>query len=278
MKRIDSRDNKSYRQLAELRQPRKVRASGLVFLEGLRLCADALQSGAVPVFALLSDMAADLPACRDLLSGLPADIEQLRLPDHLFASLCDTRQPQGIALVCRSPLLEQPAGPPSATGLYLVAEEIQDPGNLGTMIRTADAFAFDGVLLTAGTVFPFNEKVMRASMGSCFHIPLLALPDIAAANAWLATAGQPVPLLAADPAGLDIIDGTDGSDCRRAGLPVPAALIIGNEARGLSAEARALCSRLIRIPMPGRAESLNAASAAAILCYELMRSRFNLKI
>lgn len=266
MKRIDSRDNKTYRQLAELRRPRMGKADGLVFLEGLRLCADALQSGAVPVFLLLSDKAADLAASRELLSDLPADIEQLRLPDHLFNSLCDTRQPQGIALVCRSPLLDQPSGPPLSAGLYLVAEEIQDPGNLGTMIRTADAFALDGVLLTAGTVYPFNDKVMRASMGSCFHVPLYVMPDVKAVTDWLSAADRPIPLLAADP---------DGQDIRRSDLPVPAALVIGNEARGLSAEARTLCSQLIRIPMPGCAESLNAAAAAAILCYELMQSRFD---
>ncbi len=264
MKRIESRDNRTYRQLADLRQPRVSREQGLVFLEGLRQCADALQSGARPVYALLSDQAAGLPVCRDLLADLPATTEQLELPDHLFRTLCDTRQPQGIALVCRSPLLEQPDGPPAANGLYLVAEEIQDPGNLGTMIRSADAFGFDGVLMTTGTVYPFNDKVLRAAMGSCFHIPLLALPDITAIAEWLAAGPCPVPLLAADP---------NGTDCRPDRLPVPAALVIGNEARGLSAEARRICSRLVRIPMPGRAESLNAAAAAAILSYELMRAR-----
>ncbi len=265
MKRIESRDNKIYRQLAELRQTRHSREHGLVFLEGLRLCEDALLSGAVAEYALVAQSALDIPAVAELLNRLSEDVLQICLADHLFNSLCDTKKPQGFALVCRSNLLDRPVGPPRENGLYLVAEEIQDPGNLGTMIRTADAFAFDAVIMTSGTVYPYNEKVMRAAMGSCFHINLLTLPDIESIAKWLSSTKAPIPLLAADPAGLDT--------GRLSGWPVPAALVIGNEARGLSAGARALCSRLVRIPMPGRAESLNAAVASAILCYELMQAR-----
>ncbi|HBP37768.1 MAG TPA: hypothetical protein DD640_03330, partial [Clostridiales bacterium] len=250
------------------RQTRVSRSAGLVFLEGLRLCADALRSGITPVQALIADSAAAVPACRKLMAGLPQTVEQISLPDPLFNRLCATENPQGVALVCRSPLLSDPAGTPVADGLYLLAEGVQDPGNLGTMIRTADAFAFDGVLLTSGTVYPFNDKVLRAAMGSCFHIPLLQMPDIAAAAGWLATGPRPVPLLAADMAGRDML---------AAPLPVPAALVIGNEARGLSAAARQLCSQSISIAMPGQAESLNAAAASAILCHELMRCRLQMR-
>jgi RNA methyltransferase, TrmH family len=267
MKRLTSRENPTYRQIASLRQGRPEKAGGLIFLEGLRLCADALKSGIVPVQALLADSADGSPACRELFAGLPELVERISMPDHLFNRLCGTDNPQGVALVCRAPLLGKPSAPPVEHGLYLVAEGIQDPGNLGTMIRTADAFAFDGILLTEGTVHPFNDKVLRAAMGSCFHIPLLLVPDISAAAGWLASSARPVTLLAADPVGADCLPGS---------LPVPAALVIGNEARGLSADARLYAGRLIRIPMPGRAESLNAAAAAAIVCYELMRSRAGL--
>lgn len=267
MKRIESRDNPTFRTLSALRQGRRSRESGLVFLEGSRLCADAIQSGAVVAYAILSDSGTAAKASSALVSALPDDVQRLLMPDRLFSALCDTEQPQGIALVCHSPVLSQPSGAPSATGLYLVAEGIQDPGNLGTMIRTADAFAFDGVILTGGTVHPFNDKVLRAAMGSCFHIPLLEMPDISAVAAWLASTGQNAAIIAADPAGPDSLP---------ADLPMPAALVIGNEARGLSAEARKICSHLIGIRMPGRAESLNAAAAAAILSYELMQTRFTL--
>lgn len=225
-------------------------------------------SGVTLVYALFSDSGESSPLAADLRAALPAEATVFSLPDRLFNQLCETRQPQGVALVCQSPLLEQPDGPPSAEGLYLIAEGIQDPGNLGTMIRTADAFAFDGVILTEGTVYPFNDKVLRAAMGSCFHIPLLEMKDISTIMAWLKQNPTGSTLLSADLGG-------------QAGLPedllLPAALVIGNEGRGISEQARQLCSWQISIPMPGRAESLNAASAAAILSRDLMLKRFTLQ-
>lgn len=245
-----------------------------VFLEGYRLCGDALLSGIRPDAALIGDSAAATPAGQAFVAQLPPDIAWYSLPDHLLAGLCDTEHPQGVALVCPSPLLDKPAGSPAADGLYLIAEEIRDPGNLGNMIRIADAFAFDAVLVTAGTVYPFNDKVLRAAMGSCFHLPLIRLPDVTAIAGWLASGIPPVPLLAADP-GEGAADGTcrPGDAARQDAWPAAAALLIGNEASGISGEARRLCQRTVTIPMPGRAESLNAAAAAAILCYELMQAR-----
>lgn len=267
MKRIESRDNKTYRQLTSLRQNRHSRKEKLFFLEGFRLCEEAVLSGLTVVYALVADSAVELPQARKILGRLAGETLLLSLPDRLFNDLCETENPQGLALICQSRLLESPAGLPDPKGLYLVAEEIQDPGNLGTMIRTADAFGFDGVILTAGTVYPYNEKVLRSAMGSCFHIPLLVMKNISAVAEWLAGPALPIPMLAADPGGTDTT--------LLPGWPVPSALVIGNEARGLSAKARQLCTRLVRIPMPGRAESLNAAAASAILCYELMRARLS---
>lgn len=267
-KRIESRDNPTYKKIAALRQPRRSRESSLVFLEGVRLCADALASGVKAVFVLVSDAGASVPLIGDLIQGLPGDTELISLPDRLFAALCETEQPQGLALVCQSPMLATPAGPPEPDGLYLVAEAIQDPGNLGTMIRTADAFNFDGVILTDGTVYPFNDKVMRAAMGSCFHVPLIALPDAAAVADWLGVGQGRGTLLAADAGGETGLSGD---------LVLPAALLIGNEGQGISELAGRLCTRRVGIRMPGRAESLNAAAAAAILCHELMNLRFTLR-
>ena len=268
MKRIESRDNPTFKGIADLRQARHSREDRLIFLEGARLCQDALLSGASPVFALFSDTGESSPMIAGLRALLPADATVISLPDRLFNMLCDTQQPQGIALVCQSPLIEKPIGPPAAMGLYLIAEGIQDPGNLGTMIRTADAFAFDGVILTEGTVYPFNDKVLRAAMGSCFHIPLLEMQDISIIMAWLNQNPTGCSLLAAD---------MDGQASLPDDLPLPAALIIGNEGRGISGQARQFCTWRISIPMPGRAESLNAAAAAAILSHDLMLKRFTLQ-
>jgi RNA methyltransferase, TrmH family len=274
VKRIESKENPTYRQWKVLHQASGRQAREFVFLEGYRLCGDALQSGVRPVAALIADGAAPSTAGQDFIGRLPQQVTLYSLPDRLFAGLCSTENPQGIALICPSPLLAGPASPPLPDGLYLVTEEIRDPGNLGNMIRTADAFAFDAVLLTPGTVYPFSDKVLRAAMGSCFHVPLIQMQDLAAIAAWLASGEPPVTLLAADPG-----EEADAPGAAQTGWPgewpLPAALLIGNEANGISAEARRLCRRSIAIPMPGRAESLNAASAAAILCFELTLNRLH---
>jgi TrmH family RNA methyltransferase len=260
IERITGRSGATYKSWQAISKPRAGKQTGLVFLEGLRLCADAIESKADVESCLLADDAT--VDARLFFDRLPESVRRYTLPDPLFASLCETEHPQGLALICRSPVLDQPQEKPRADGLYLIAEAIQDPGNLGTMIRTADAFAFDGVIVTSGTVSPINGKTLRAAMGSCFHIPLLSFPDLASVSQWLSLAD--LPMIAAD---------ARGQETSRADWPVAAALLIGNEARGISAEARALCKHMVRIPMPGRAESLNASAAAAILGYELMLAR-----
>jgi TrmH family RNA methyltransferase len=257
--RITSRDNERYKTWRKISRGNQSRGN-LVFLEGVRLCADA-HASAVSVQAILLSESAG-PAARALAEHLPEGPARYLLPEPLFQGLSETKQPQGIAMIVSSPVLTEPLDPPVRDGLYLIAENIQDPGNLGAMIRTADAFAFAGVILTAGTVWPFSGKVLRASMGSCFHLPLFEWPDLRAVAQWLAQAG--LTLLAADP---------DGAMLTAADCACGAALVIGNEAHGLSEQALDLCRRRIGITMSGRAESLNAACAAAILCHELSRLR-----
>lgn len=258
--RIDSRKNERYKAWYAISHLNRGKKTDRVFLEGVRLCGDAIQSGVAAEAVLTTESATRQVA--DFVSTLPASIEHWILADSLFQALCDTEHPQGVALVCLSPVLQSPIGPPAVDGLYLVADGISDPGNLGSMIRTADAFAFDGFLVTADTVWPMNPKVIRAAMGSCFHLPIISFHDIAAAADWLA--GGSIPLLAADP-----------HSERSVATLVPGgrALVIGNEAHGLSEQARSLARETVRIPMPGQSESLNAAAATAIFAYELMKKR-----
>ena len=270
--RITGKSGSTYKNWQAISRPRPGKQTGFVFLEGVRLCADAIVSQADVEAILLADSASD--DARQLFAQLPESIRHYALPDLLFASLCDTEHPQGVALICRSPVVDQPQNPPQPDGLYLIAEGIQDPGNLGTMIRTADAFAFNGVIVTSGTVSPINSKTLRAAMGSCFHVRLLSFPDLAAVADWLRQAN--LTLVAADPYGQEIhrsvIPAATGLPAA-AVMPAAAGLVVGNEARGLSDLAKKLCHHLVRIPMPGQAESLNASAAAAILCYELMLAR-----
>ncbi|MDW7656070.1 MAG: RNA methyltransferase [Bacillota bacterium] len=260
--RIDSRKNERYKAWYAISRLNRGKKTNRVLLEGLRLCSDAVQSGIAAEAVLTADSVT--PQVAGFVSSLPASIERWTMTDSLFQALCDTEHPQGLAMVCLSPVLQKPAGQPSIDDLYLVADGISDPGNLGTMIRTADAFAFNGVLVTTGTVWPMNPKVIRAAMGSCFHIPIISFQDITDVAGWLAMAG--IPLIAADP---------HGEKSVAALVPGGAALVIGNEAHGLSELARKLAKETVYIYMPGRSESLNAAAATAILAYELMKKRHN---
>lgn len=184
----------------------------------------------------------------------------LLVPDEVFAALADTVSPQGILAVLqmkekRSFLLQ----PEKA---YLYCDGVSDPGNLGTIIRTADAAGFGGVLLSRDTVDVYNPKTVRASMGSFFHIDIidgLQLED----------------LIRYRETGFSLFGGClrpDAVDYREANFKNPSILIIGNEANGISPDVLALCQG-VKIPIAGQAESLNAAVAAGILMYELLRQR-----
>ena len=258
---ITSKDNTQYRYVRSLHDRKNAERDGVVFLEGVRLCEDALLSALEPVMILFSSEKETLAAQWCERFSISENVQLLSMPDVLFSKLGSTQNPQGVALVVKSPLL---AGkiPVRGNDLYLVCEETSDPGNLGTMIRMADAFDFTAVILTAGSVDPFNEKAVRASMGSCFHIPVMFLGSINEICFHLKEIG--VQLIASH---------LKGTALPTAACTFPCAIFIGNEARGLSDTAADLCDLLVRIPMPGKAESLNASSAASILGYVISSQR-----
>jgi TrmH family RNA methyltransferase len=259
IREITSRENPVYRYVKSLHDRKTAAKEGVVFLEGQRLCEDALLSGNKPTYLLFNEEKETLAVSwceRFSITGA----SMIRLPSPLFEKLGSTNQPQGIAIVIPSPMWDKVI-PGRGKDIYLVCENTQDPGNLGTMIRTADAFDFTAVLLT-GCVDPYNEKVIRASMGSCFHIPILQFETIREACLNLSQMG--VELIASH---------LDGKPLTEAAFRYPLAICIGNEARGLSEECVSLCDRMLMIPMPGKAESLNASVAAAIFAYTAMNQR-----
>ncbi len=258
---ITSKENPQYRFARSLHDRRIAEREGVVFIEGVRLCEDALISGLVPQMILLSDEKITLAADWCGRFSVGSDTQILSMPEALFARLGSTKNPQGIAMVVPSPLLHEEI-PVRGNDLYLVCEEISDPGNLGTMIRTADAFDFSAVLIVSGTVDPFNEKTIRSSMGSCFHIPVVSYNSIEEICFQLKKMN--VQLVASH---------LNGEHLSEAEFIYPSALFVGNEARGLSDHCTSLCDLRVKIPMPGKAESLNASSAASILAYEMFISR-----
>jgi RNA methyltransferase, TrmH family len=187
---------------------------------------------------------------------------------EVLAAMCDTEAPQGIVAVCRwsGPGLDEAlaALPPDA--FVCVLTHVRDPGNAGTVIRCADAAGAGGVVLTGASVDPYNGKAVRASAGSLFHLPLALDPGTAEVLDAVHRAGLLV--LAADGRGeLDLDDAEDAGL-----LGAPTAWLFGNEAWGLPADVAALADHRVRIPLHGRAESLNLATAAAVCLYASARA------
>lgn len=184
-----------------------------------------------------------------------------------LASLSETITPQGIVAVCDT--LDVPLDTAVAPGTRLVAvlAEVRDPGNAGTILRSADAAGADGVVLTTGSVDPLGGKAVRASAGSVFHLPVVTDAGISDAVRRARECGLTV--LAADGSG-----GTDLDDAADSGLlGRPTAWVFGNEAWGMPAVVRDLADEVVRVPIHGRAESLNLASAAAVCFYASARSQ-----
>jgi TrmH family RNA methyltransferase len=249
---------------------RASRAEHRLFLaEGPQAVREALTvSGCVrEVFAVASAAAAHpgihSAALRDAVPWQLVDEEAL-------GSLAETVQPQGLVAVCSfvdrpfADLLER------RPGLLAVCADVRDPGNAGTVVRCADAAGADGVVLAGSSVDPYNGKAVRASAGSLFHLPLVVEAGTPALLATLAALQQDgVRVLAADGAGeLDLDDAQDDGL-----LTGRTAWLFGNEAWGLPAEIAALADHRVAIPIHGRAESLNLATAAAVCLYASARAR-----
>ncbi len=194
--------------------------------------------------------------------------------DAALAELSETVTPQGIVAVCRpeSASLADVLGPPQApeptsATLVPVLVEAQDPGNVGTVIRCADAAGADAVLLTAGSADPYGGKAVRASVGSVFHLPIVSGVEVVEAIDQLRSAGLTV--LAADGAGAWDLDDADAAGV----LSAPVAWLFGNEARGLPDAVRRAADYVVRVPIYGQAESLNLATASAVCLYATARAQ-----
>ena len=224
--------------------------------EGPNLVEAALRRGLVSeVFVTES---AHEPLRRDARRGAPVHL----VTDRAAKALSDTVTPVGLVAVCEMPEVSLADVLAAAPRLVAVAVEISEPGNAGTLIRIADAMGADAVVLAGDSVDPYNGKCLRASAGSIFAIPVVTEPDAAQAVAALRDAGLQV--LATT------VDGEVSLD--DAALGAPTAWLFGPEAHGLPAELAAHGDAPVRIPMPGSAESLNVASAAAICLYQSARA------
>jgi len=263
---VQSRQNARVRELRAAFARNGRESAEVIGIEGGHLLTEALRSG----LRLRTVFIRTDPDGRNLRL-----LERLPIPDHtsvvslnpaVFASAVETESPQGIAALLEPPQFSLADALAGQRQLVILAAGLQDPGNFGTLIRSAEAFGVTGVVALPGTVNVWNSKVQRASAGSAFRVPVV--PE-KTGSALAALAERKIPILAAVAA-----SGEDESiPCSACDLTRPAAILIGNEGSGLSQDLLDRADARIAIPMPGPVESLNAGVAASILLYEAARQR-----
>ncbi|MCB0078511.1 MAG: RNA methyltransferase [Anaerolineales bacterium] len=252
---IESEQNPKIRLARALQRRREREKQQLIFIEGLRLVRDAFDSGLAPTLLFYTAAAQQQPESAALIARHAADA--WLISDELMQRITDTVTPQAIAAIVSWPTPPWPRHPT----LLLLPDCLRDPGNLGTLLRSAAAAGVDGVLLGKGTVDPWSDKVLRAGMGAHFRLPIRSrltweemTPLIGELPLYIADAAGSVPY--------------DAVDWRR-----PAALVVGGEAEGASEPLLARATQRIAIPMANAVESLNAAVAGSLILFEAHRQR-----
>lgn len=260
---ITSKQNNLVKYIRSLRDKRTRDTEKRMVLEGAKLIAEAVGSGFYPEKLVVSERVKDQRQIRELLAGA-GRAQVITVSDTVMDYLCETDTPQGIAALVAMPgtgLTDIEVTPDS---LLVMLDGVQDPGNVGTIVRTADAFGAQAVILTKGCADLYSSKTLRSTMGSVFHIPTardVALPEL---TAFLKKNGVY----------------TAATGIREAAVPLhktalrrPLAVVFGNEAGGVSPEMTGSADIVIKISMAGFAESLNVAVAAGVVLYEAFRQR-----
>ena len=255
MEHITSAKNPVVKAMRGLRDHKGRETAGRFLVEGEVMIREALKCGLTVRDALAAE---DFIALAVELEG--AGARAYTAPRSLLEAVSDTRTPQGI---CASFDLPAPLPLRDAPARIVALDGVQDPGNVGTIWRTADAAGFQGLLLGTGCADPLSPKVQRSAMGSGFRLPFMQTGDMPEALAQLRKRGWAV--IASDLRGADFYSHPDPG--------AKFVLVIGSEARGISDATRQAADMLVKLPMRGGAESLNAAVAAGIMMYELMRKR-----
>ena len=250
---ITSRKNPLMTQIRRLATSRSYRREqGLFLVDGAKLLDEALAWNAI-IEVVVAAEGVPLPA-------LPEGARLVRVPDELMAYISTMEQPQGILFLCK---LQTQLQPEQLTGgRYLILDGLQDPGNVGTIWRTADALWADGLILVNGCADAWNPKTVRATMGACFRLPVYEMTIDGLAGL---LSGAQLPLYAAALR-------ADAVELAQAQLG-RCAVAIGSEGSGVSPELLALSERTVLIPMRERCESLNAATAAAVVLWEMVRQQ-----
>lgn len=252
---LTSSKNPRIRELKKMKEKKYRHERNAFLIEGVRFVREARLQGAIIRSYIIS---AEEPELQSAVGAGDED-EILVVPSKVLAELSSTVTPQGIMAEVEMPKEMQIGSILMNDGLWLYLDEIRDPGNLGTIIRSAHAFALDGIILAKGSCDPYQGKVLRSTMGSIFKVPLVL------------DAGIEFLKEATDSGvSLYLTDLTDSGVLKDIEVSPRSIIVIGNEARGVQGTIKALPHNNLHIPMPGGAESLNAAVAASIIMYELL--------
>ena len=257
---VTSKDNAQIKNTVKLKKSAKYRKeTGCFIAEGVRVCVDAALSGAQIISLFVTESAADKNTDSFEMLSTRAGKTYMVTPE-LFALISDTQTPQGFLCVIKTLDKSAVFDKINDGGKFLALDNVQDPNNLGTILRSAVAFGVNGVIMSSDCCDVYNPKVVRGSMGAVFRLPVLitgCLSDWFSLNPRLNTYAA-------------VVDGS-AEKVTDITFEEPCAVVIGNEGNGLKPETAASCKRQITIPMNGKAESLNASAAAAILIWEMVK-------
>ena len=254
--------NPTVKALRALRDKKHRKAEGKFLAEGLRLLTDARESGHLPEVLVMAQERDPHPLLDALETAVRANSgDILETSPDILAKITGKDNPQAVVGMFNQWCTDLAALDRDRASLFLVAQALRDPGNLGTMLRTADAVGAGGLILIDEGADPFSVEAVRASMGAVFTVPI-------AQARW----EEFLPWLRQGPGQLVAASLRDAVPYRGAPYAAPCFILIGNESRGLPEDYEAACDLRVTMPMKGRADSLNAAVAAAVLAYEVLAS------
>jgi TrmH family RNA methyltransferase len=258
-RQVTAFSNETVKRLRSLRDKKARREEGLFLAEGLRIIAEARDSGRLPEILAFSPQGAAHPLAAEIIAAAEDQgADAIEVPPELLAKMSGKDNPQMLLGAYRQTSTELAGIDRAAAPLWIVAQALRDPGNIGTILRTGDAVGAGGLILVDDSADPFSVEAVRASMGAIFT-------QAVAAARW----EEFLPWLRSGPGQLVGTSLKTDMDYLDARYRQPCFLLIGNESQGLPADYEAACDLLVKIPMAGRADSLNAAVAAAVMAFHV---------
>jgi len=257
---IQSKDNLLIKDVKKLKEKKHRLQSCKFLIEGFRFVCEGLESNFDVPLVFISESAKDRWNSFDIQSKLQKETKSYIVTDQVLRSISSTDTPQGIVAVVNNKSISVE----NKNGFYILVDKVQDPGNMGTIIRTAHAAGALGIIVTKGTVDIYNEKTLRSTMGSIFHIPIIQDDNLSQLN-----------FLRSNGFKLIVSSLETNNNFFDVNLKDKSIIAVGNEGNGISKELLDIADVKIKIPMPGGAESLNVSIAASIMMFEVIRQNLS---